>query len=62
VLFFGDDHGEEAVVGRRDSYWGSGGSAVTSSWLLLVERTAGAFVANQIALVLGRTMQSAGGR
>ena len=26
----------------------------------LVERAAGAFVANQIALVLGRTMQSAG--
>jgi len=50
------------VVGRRDAYWASSGSAVANSWLLLVERAAGAFVANQIALVLGRTMQSAGGR
>ena len=50
------------MVGRRDAYWASGGSAVANSWLRLVERAAGAFVANQIALVLGRTMQSAGGR
>ena len=34
VLFFGDDHGEEAVVGRRDTDWASGGSAVTNSLLL----------------------------
>ena len=60
MLFFGDDHGKEAVLGRRDAYWASGGSAVTSSWLLLVERTAGAFVANQIALVLGRTVGRVG--
>jgi hypothetical protein len=50
------------MVGRRDAYWACGNSAVTSSWLLHVERAAGAFVANQIALVLGRTMQSAGGQ
>ena len=62
ALFFGDDHGGEAVVGRRDAYWARGNSAVTSSWLLLVERAAGAFVANQIAPLLGRTMQLAGGR
>ena len=62
MMLFGDDYGREAMVGRRDAYWASGGSAVTSSWLLLVERTAGAFVANQIALVLGRTMQLTGGR
>jgi hypothetical protein len=49
------------MVGHRDAYWASSNSAVTSSCLLLVERAAGAFVANQIALVLGRTMQSAGG-
>jgi hypothetical protein len=36
-LIFGDDHGKEAVVGRRDAYWASRGSTVTSSWLLLVE-------------------------
>jgi hypothetical protein len=61
VLFFGDDHGGEAVVGRRDAYWASGGPAVTNSLLLSVLWAAGTLVANQIALVLGRTMQSAGG-
>jgi hypothetical protein len=50
------------VVGPRDANWARGNSAVTSSWLLIVERAVGAFVANQIALVLGRTMQLAGGR
>ena len=34
MLFFGDDHGGEAVVDRRDTYWASGGSAVTNSLLL----------------------------
>ena len=34
VLIFGDDHGKEAVVGRRDTDWASGGSAVTNSLLL----------------------------
>ncbi len=62
MLFFGDNHGEEAVIGRRDAYWASGGSTVTNSLLLSVLWAVGAFVANQIALVLGRTMQSAGGR
>jgi hypothetical protein len=64
VFFFGDDHGGEAVVGRRDAYWASGGPTVTNSLLLLLSVlwAAGSLVANQIALVLGRTMQSAGGR
>ncbi len=63
MLFFGDGHGGEAVVGRRDAYWASGGPAVTNSLLLSVLFwAAGTLVANQIALVLGRTMQSAGGR
>ncbi len=62
MLFFGDDHGGEAVVGRSDAYWASGGPAVTNSLLLSVLWAAGTLVANQIALVLGRTMQSAGGR
>jgi hypothetical protein len=62
--FFGDDHGGEAMVGRRDAYWASGGPAVTNSLLLSVLWAAGTLVANKIALVLGRTMQSqsAGGR
>ena len=34
LCFFGDDHGREAVVGRRDACWASGGSAVTNSLLL----------------------------
>ena len=33
LCFFGDDHGREAVVGRRDACWASGGSAVTNSLL-----------------------------
>ena len=61
MLFFGDDHGGEAVVGCRDAYWASGGSTVTNSLYLSVPWAVGTFVANQIALVLGRTMQSAGG-
>ena len=60
--FFGDNHGGEAMVGRRDAYWASGGSTVTNSLLLSVLWALGMFVANQIALVLGRTMQSVGGR
>ncbi len=59
--FFGDDHGGEAVVGRRDAYWASGGSTVTNSLYLSVPWAVGTFVANQIALVLSRTMQSVGG-
>ncbi len=62
MLFFGDNHGGEAVVGRRDAYWASGGSTVTNSLLLSVLWAVRTFVANQIALELGRTMQSAGGR
>ena len=50
------------MVGRRDAYWASGGPAVTNSLLLSVLWAAGTLVANHIALVLGRTMQSAGGR
>ena len=61
MLFFGDDHGGEGVVGRRDAYWAIGGPALTNSLLLSVLWVAGTLVVNQIALVLGRTMQSAGG-
>ena len=35
VLFFGDDHGKEAVVGRRDTNWASGGSAATNSLVIV---------------------------
>ncbi len=33
-MFFGDDHVEEAVVGRRDANWARGNSAVTNDLLL----------------------------
>jgi len=49
VLFFGDNHGREAVVGRRDAYWASGGSAVTNNLLLSAIWVVGAVVADRNA-------------
>ncbi len=46
ALFFGDYHGGEAVVGRRDAYWASGRSAVTNSLLLSVLWVVGTFGAD----------------
>ncbi len=60
--FFGDDHGGEAVVGRRDVNWARGNSAITDVLLLSAVWVVGAVFVDRIALVLGRTMQSAGGR
>ena len=62
TVFFGDDNGGEAVVGRRDANWACGNSAVTDVLLLSAVWVVGAVFADRIALVLGRTMQSAGGR
>jgi len=45
--FFGDDHGKEAAVGRRDAYWASGRSAITISLLLSVLWAVGAFGADR---------------
>ncbi len=53
MLFFGDDHGGEALVGRRDAYWASGGSTVTNSLLLSAVWEVGAVFADQNALALG---------
>jgi len=61
VLFFGEDHGGEAVVGHMDANWACGNSAVTDVLLLFAVWVVGAVFADRIALVLGRTMQSAGG-
>ena len=47
MLFFGDDHGGEAVVGRRDAYWASGRSAITNSLLLSVFWAVGTFGADR---------------
>ncbi len=61
MLFFGDNNGGEAVVGRRDAYWARGNSAVTDVLLLSAVWVVGAVFVCRIALVLGRTMQLAGG-
>ncbi len=58
MLFFGDNNGGEAVVGRRDANWARG----TDVLLLFAVWVVEAVFADRIALVLGRTMQSAGGR
>jgi hypothetical protein len=45
-VFWGDDHGREAVVGRRDANWASGCSTITSSLLLSVFWEVGTFGAD----------------
>ena len=52
MLFFGDAHGGEVVVGRRDNYWASGGSAFTNSLLLSAVWVVGAVFANRNAPAL----------
>ena len=60
MLFFGDNHGGEAVVGRRDAYWASGGSAVTNSLLLSAVWVVGAVFANRNASALGGILNQQG--
>ena len=60
MLFFGDDHGREAVVGRRDAYWASGGSAVTNSLLLSAVWVVGAVFADRNAPALGGILNQQG--
>jgi len=60
VLFFGDDHGGESVVGRRDAYWASGGSAITNSLLLSAVWVVGAVFADRNAPVLGGILNQQG--
>jgi len=59
VFVFGDDHGGEAVVGRSDAYWASGGFAITNSLLLSAVWVEGAVFADRNAPAHS---QSAGGR
>ncbi len=59
-MFFGDDHGGEAVVGRRDAYWASGGSAVTNSLLLSAVWVVGAVFADRNAPALGGILNQQG--
>jgi hypothetical protein len=60
VLFFGDDHGGEAMVGRRDAYWASGRSAITNSLLLSVLWAVGTFGADRNVQHWAEPQQSAG--
>ena len=61
MLFFGGDHGGEAMVGHRDAYcWASGGSAVTNSLLLSAGWVVGAVVADRNAPTLGRILNQHG--
>ncbi len=60
MLFFGDDHGGEAVVGCRDAYWASGGSAVTNSLLLSAVWVVGAVFADRNAPALGGILNQQG--
>ncbi len=60
MLFFGDDHGREAVVGRRDAYWASGRSTVTNSLLLPVLWAVGALGADRNVQHWAEPRQSAG--
>ena len=53
MMLFGDDYGREAMLGRRDAYWASGGSAITNSLLLSAVWVMGAVFADQNALALG---------
>ena len=62
VLFFGDDHGEEAVVGRRDSNLASGGSAVPNSLVIVCCVGVVGAVADRNPPALGGSSRSVRGR
>jgi len=56
----GDDHGEEAVVGRRDANWACGNSAVTNILLLSAVWVVGAVFADRNAPALGGILNQQG--
>ena len=59
-MFFGDDHGGEAVVGRRDANWARGNCAVTNVLLLSAVWVLGAVFADRNAPALGRILNQQG--
>jgi hypothetical protein len=59
-VFFGDDHGGEAVVGRRDANWARGNSAVTYDLLLSTVWVLGAVFADRNAPALGGILNQQG--
>ena len=59
-MFSGDNHGGEAVVGRRDTNWARGNSAVTDVLLLSAVWVLGAVFADRNAPALGRILNQQG--
>ncbi len=60
VVFFGDDHGGEAMVGRRDTNWARGISAITAVLLLSPVWVMGAVFADRNAPALGGILNQQG--
>ena len=59
-MFLGDDHGGEAVVGRRDANWARGNSAITDVLLLSAVWVLGAVFADRNAPALGGILNQQG--
>ncbi len=59
-MFFGDDHGGEAVVGHRDANWARDNSTVTDVLLLSTVWVVGAVFANRNAPALGGILNQQG--
>ena len=59
-MFFGNDHGGEAVVGRRDTNWARGISAITAVLLLSPVWVMGAVFADRNAPALGGILNQQG--
>ncbi len=59
-MFFGDDHGGEAVVGHRDANWARDNSAVTNVLLLSAVWVVGADFGNHNASALGGILDQQG--
>ena len=53
MLFWGDNHGGEAMVGRRDANWARGNSAVTDILFLSTVWVVGDVFSDQNAPALG---------
>ena len=56
----GDNHGGEAVVGRRDTDWAHGNSIVTNILLLSAVWVVGAVFADRNATALGGILNQQG--
>ncbi len=59
-MFFGDDHGREALVGHRDANWARDNSAITNVLLLSAVWVVGAVFADWNAPALGRILNQQG--